>query len=118
MGNKTTEYNYEAYQRVTQILEPDGRQTAFEYDPFGNRLKATITNINDTNASGGNPKAYGEYQYVYPDKSNRLAQINYKAPGEMVFAVYETLNYDVAGRITKIEPISVAPPHTVLMSGA
>jgi len=70
------------------------------YDPFDNRLTETITNVNDANATGGNLKAYGEYQYIYPDKSNRLAQIDYKASAETTFTVYETLSYDVAGHIT------------------
>jgi len=99
-GSKTTEYGYDAYERVTSVLEADGRTTVFGYDPFGNRLSETITNANGTNATGGHPKAYGEYQYIYPDKSNRLAQINYKAPAATTSTAYETFSYDVAGRIT------------------
>ena len=99
-GSKTTEYGYDAYERVTSVLEPSGRKTVFEYDPFGNRLKETITNVNDANASGGSPRAYGEYQYIYPDKSNRLDKINYQPPGTAVFVLHEDFSYDAAGRIT------------------
>ena len=98
-GGKTTEYAYDAYERVTMVLEPDGRKTVFEYDPFGNRLKEIITNVNDASATGGTPKAYGEYQYVYPNKSNRLTEIQYKAPGESTFITIEMLGYDMAGRL-------------------
>jgi len=82
-------FDYDHQDRLTKITYPDNGEACYQYDPdgglFGNRLKETITNVNNANATGGHPKAYGEYQYVYPDKSNRLARIDYKASGEATF---------------------------------
>lgn len=35
-GLKTTDYDYDAYQRLTNVSEP-GRNTVYQYDDFGNR---------------------------------------------------------------------------------
>ena len=102
----TTRYEYDAYQRLTRITEADGRRTDYQYDPFGNRTRETITNITDPQASGGSPKAYGTYDYIYATNSNRLNRINFNG------ALQETLQYDNAGRITSRTKSGVTTNYT------
>jgi len=82
---------------------------------FGNRLKETITNVNNANATGGHPKAYGEYQYVYPDKSNCLARIDYKASGETTFTATKPSAMTSQGA-SPLAPTAVALPPMSLMT--
>jgi len=95
IGVETISYNYDNFQRLDTVTEADGRHTNFYYDEFGNRTREVISNINNSNASGGSPKAYGEYKYVYKPGSSRLARIIYNA------RALETFEYDNAGRIVK-----------------
>jgi len=91
---KTTYYQYDDYQRLSQVTEPDGRRTAYEYDDFGNRTKETITNIKDPNAiATQGQKAYGVYDYIYADNSNRLMQL------KLNDVLLEESTYDNAGRM-------------------
>lgn len=92
-GIQITDYDYDAYQRITEVLEVNGRKTVYQYDDFGNRTHETITNINDATVTGGTPKAYGAYVYEYPPNSNRLSRI-LKDGVEL-----ESFIYDNAGRI-------------------
>ena len=94
-GSEVSDYDYDDYQRLTEVVEANGRKTVFEYDDFGNRIRETITNINNPTATGGTPKAYGEYQYIYGPRSNRLVRI-LKDGVEL-----ERFVYDNAGRITQ-----------------
>lgn len=91
----STDYTYDAWQRLTSVIEADGRRTAYEYDPFGNRTRETLTNVHDPEATGGEPKAYGDYTYEYGARSNRLTRI-LKDGVEL-----ETFTYDNAGRMTE-----------------
>lgn len=100
-SSAVTDYDYDAYERLTTVIEADGRRTQYEYDNFGNRTKETIDNINDANATGGTPKAYGIYTYVYPSGSNRLKNILYQTNAAAAPTTLEELLYDNAGRITK-----------------
>jgi len=93
-GADVTDYDYDAYERLTEVLETSsGRKTVYQYDNFGNRTHETITNINDAQATGGTPKEYGAYVYEYADKSNRLNKV-LKNDVEL-----ERYVYDNAGRI-------------------
>ncbi len=95
----TTRYTYDAYQRLKTVTEPDNRYTVFEYDSFGNRTKETITNTQDAAATGGTPKAYGIYTYVYYPNSNRLKEILFAATASTTATVQESFIYDTAGRL-------------------
>lgn len=97
-GVKGVDYGYDAYQRLTLVTEADGRRTAYTYDPFGNRTQEHITNITNPNATGGAPKAYGNYRYAYT--GNRLHAIHYTPPGGAE-TVLEQYSYDRVGRITE-----------------
>ena len=94
-GSEVSDYDYDDYQRLTEVVEANGRKTVFEYDDFGNRTRETITNINNPTATGGTPKAYGDYQYIYGPRSNRLVRI-LKDGVEL-----ERFVYDNAGRISQ-----------------
>ena len=93
-----TQYKYDDYQRLTEVLESDGRKTIFTYDDFGNRLTETITNIYDGSATGGSPKPYGTYVYNYLTNSNRLDNIQYTSPSNSTTTL-ESYIYDNTGRL-------------------
>ena len=91
---QTTHYQYDDYQRLTQVTEPNGRRTVYEYDDFGNRTKETITNIKDATATAAQgQKAYGVYDYIYTNKSNRLEQLKFND------VPLESYTYDDAGQM-------------------
>jgi len=88
-GLKTTDYDYDAHQRLTRVKEPDDRITAYKYDAFGNRTEKTITNINQT---------VERYRYDY--QGNRLIDIYYTAELDVVPEQrQEHFSYDNVGRI-------------------
>ncbi len=95
LEEKTTFYQYDAYERITQITEHNGRQTTFTYDPFGNRTEEKIVNIKDASSiAAPEQKAYGNYRYVFTPNSNRLNEIYLND------VLLESFIYDNNGRIT------------------
>lgn len=88
-GLKTTDYDYDAYQRLTSVTEPDDRSTVYQYDDFGNRTYQTITHADDQ---------VEQYRYVYD--GNRLTDIFYTPKGSAEQATaLEQFGYDNVGRI-------------------
>jgi len=91
---KTTHYQYDDYQRLTQVIDASGRKVDYEYDDFGNRTKETISNIKDPNAPVAiEQKPYGVYEFIYTNKSNRLERVNYNG------VLIEDYSYDNAGQM-------------------
>ncbi len=88
-GLKTTDYDYDAHQRLTSVTEADGRNTAYRYDAFGNRTYKTITIAEEL---------VEQYRYVYA--GNRLTDIFHTpATGIEDASALETFVYDNVGRI-------------------
>jgi len=88
-GLKTTNYDYDAYQRLTRVAKPDDFVTEFKYDDFGNRTYQIITH------PGGEIE-----QHRYDYDGNRLMHIYYTPAGGTEGAEpQQSFTYDNVGRI-------------------
>lgn len=87
-SSETTQYGFDAYDRLETISEDSGKTITYQYDDFGNRTDKIIQH-GATNQ---------HYRYNYHPNSNRLYLITL-AQNNTTTTV-ETLYYDDAGRIT------------------
>ncbi len=64
-AGQTVTFNYNAIDRLTTVQLPDGRTASYSYDPFGRRIKKTIT-PSPTRGEGG--VEGGTTLYLYADE--------------------------------------------------
>lgn len=94
-GTNSVKYTYDSFSRLSTVEESSGKTTTYSYDSFGNRTQEMITNKLNPGATGGVPKAYGNYVYQYEINSNLLKSVT--KDGNM----FESFGYDNTGRIVE-----------------
>ncbi len=91
-NNRVTTYTYDANNRVTRVVKPDGSTTTTTYDAAG-RVVSTVETTGTTTISG--------FEYVY-DKLGRIISETDLAKNVKLCYTYDTLS-----RVIKREAISL-----------
>ena len=105
--NNTIQYNYDALNRQTEIIEPESNNTTtFEYDFFGNkrrtvdaRHKETLYSYNKFNKLTGVTDAGNHTTQYFYDRVGNMTRM--ERPGQSGNLV-TTYTYDELGRLTGV----------------
>ncbi|TDP90560.1 LamG-like jellyroll fold domain-containing protein [Labedaea rhizosphaerae] len=93
---RTTRIDYDEHNRVERVTDPEGNETSFGYDSFGNTTRMV-------NADGV------QYEYAYTAR-NKLAEVRLRGwngdpdgaqPGPDDYLVVDSYAYDLAGQLVR-----------------
>jgi YD repeat-containing protein len=100
------QYDYDKIYRLTGVKYPYNKETTYQYDKVGNRIKTTDSEIGEVNYSydiadrlEGLCCAAGTVSYKYDNNGNLISKTEILTNGLMRTIEYE---YDCENRITKI----------------
>jgi len=104
-----TTYAYDALGRLKQVVEPDGRQTAYTFDAAGNRLAEAVTVDNSVTTTW----------YAYNEQNRLLSTVEVSGGAEKTTAFqYDNNGNEISRLVSTISDGSPSPGFALSRAGA